>query len=66
MTDLNSFIFPKNKKIKFNRYTKIVSTGSFLPEKIITNEDIIRANDLKVTDNVIRKTIGVTNRREAE
>ena len=66
MTNINEYIFPKNKKIKFNRYSKIISTGSHLPDRVVTNDDIIRENSLKVTDSVIRKTIGVANRREAE
>jgi len=66
MINSNDFIFPRNKKIKYNRFSKIISTGSYLPKKEITNQEIIEANDLKITDSVIRKTVGVKRRREAE
>jgi 3-oxoacyl-[acyl-carrier-protein] synthase-3 len=62
----NNYFFPKNKRIKYNRYSEIVSTGAYLPKKNISNQEKINANNLKVTDKVIQKTVGVQNRREAE
>lgn len=63
---MNNYSFPELKKRIFNRHCKILSTGSFFPETVVTNDQIIRDYDHKVTDVVIRKTVGVRERRVAE
>lgn len=62
----NNFIFPDYKKKYFRKFSKIVSTAAYLPEKTITNDDIINKNKLAMKDSVIRKSIGVHQRRVAE
>lgn len=59
------FIFPDNKKKYFRKFSKIISTAAYLPDKIVTNEDIINKNNLAMKDSVIRKSIGVNQRRIA-
>ncbi|PYG85778.1 3-oxoacyl-[acyl-carrier-protein] synthase-3 [Ruminiclostridium sufflavum DSM 19573] len=62
----NNFVFPTNKKKYFRKFSKVISVAAYLPEKAVTNEDIIRDNKLAVKDSVIRKSIGVYKRRIAE
>jgi len=37
----NDIRFPEIKPLKIERYAKIVSTGVGLPERVVTNQDII-------------------------
>ncbi|MBN1480040.1 ketoacyl-ACP synthase III [candidate division KSB1 bacterium] len=59
----SDFQFPAYKKRSIRRFCKIIATGSYVPERIVTNQEIIDANKLSVTDAVIRKSIGVEERR---
>ena len=60
------FIFPEYKKRNIKKYSKIIATAAYFPDRVVTNQDIIDANQLPVTDVVIRKTLGVEKRRIAE
>ena len=60
------YCFPKSKKKKINRYCKILSTASFFPEKVVSNEDIIKRNDLKLKSEAIKKSLGVDKRHIAD
>lgn len=59
------YIFPEYKKRNIKQNSKIIATASFFPEAVVTNQDIIEAHQLAVTDVAIRKTLGVANRRVA-
>lgn len=61
----SDFIFPEYKKRNIKLHSKIMATASYFPETVQTNPDIIEANQLMVTDTVIRKTLGVEKRRVA-
>lgn len=61
-----NYSFPKWKKKRFKRFAKICGTASFFPEKRVTNQDIIEASGLPMTDIVIKKTLGIAERREAD
>jgi len=60
------FYFPKNKRKNITRFCKILSTASFFPEKVLTNEEIIEKNSLPFKSSVIEKTIGVKTRHIAD
>lgn len=60
------FCFPSNKKRTVNRYCKILATASFIPEKVINNEEIIAKYDLPFKNDVIVKATGVEKRHIAE
>lgn len=60
------FCFPKNKRKNISRFCKILSTASFFPDNILTNEEIIENNSLPFKSSVIEKTIGVKTRRVAD
>ncbi len=61
-----NFIFPENKKKYFKKFSKIKSVAAYLPEKVVTNDDIINTNRLTMKDSVIRKSIGTYQRRVAD
>jgi 3-oxoacyl-[acyl-carrier-protein] synthase-3 len=56
------FRFPEFKKRNIRRQSRIVATASYFPENVLTNQDIIQANDLPVTDAVVKKTLGMDRR----
>jgi 3-oxoacyl-[acyl-carrier-protein] synthase-3 len=58
--------FPEYRKRYIRNQSQIIATASYFPDKVVTNQDIIEANRLPVTDVVIRKTLGVENRRVVE
>lgn len=61
----NKFIFPDYKKKNIKQHSKIAATATYFPETVVTNQEIIDTNKLSVTDSVIRKTLGVEERRVA-
>lgn len=62
----NDFVFPKNRQIKYNRFSKILATGSYLPKREVSNQEIIESNNFQLNEKVIAKTVGVNSRRKAE
>lgn len=62
----SNFSFPNNKKKQINKFCKILSTGSYVPEQSITNEEIISKYQLPFKSDAIVKTIGVHKRHLAE
>lgn len=64
---MNSKIqFPPHKKRNIKRFSKIVATGAYVPERVLSNQQIIDEYNLAITDAVIRKSIGVEQRRAVE
>lgn len=57
--------FPSLKQRSYTQSTRIVATGSALPSTTVDNAQIIKQSGLMVTDAMVRKTIGVTERRVA-
>jgi len=61
----NNFIFPEYKKRNIKQHSQIIATAAYFPDTVVTNQQIIDANQLMVTDTAIRKTLGVAERRIA-
>jgi 3-oxoacyl-[acyl-carrier-protein] synthase-3 len=59
------YLFPEYRPRYLRRHCRILATGSYLPDRVVTNQEIIEAGTLPVTDLVIRKTLGVEQRRVA-
>jgi len=57
------FIFPEYTKRNIRRQSRIIATASYFPDNVLTNQDIIQAGDLPVTDAVVKKTLGMERRR---
>lgn len=62
----SGFIFPAVRRRVIRRYSQIVASATFFPECVVSNQAIIDANQLPVTDLAVRKTLGVAQRRVAE
>ncbi|MFP4015586.1 MAG: 3-oxoacyl-ACP synthase III family protein [Halanaerobiales bacterium] len=58
--------FPQKKRKNINRYCKIICTGSYLPEKIISNDEIIKEYELPFKSTAISNVTGVKTRHVAE
>jgi 3-oxoacyl-[acyl-carrier-protein] synthase-3 len=63
---MTPFAFPPLRPRVIRRHARIVATGAYLPPRTVTNAEIIAAGGLNVTDNVIRKTLGVDRRHVAD
>lgn len=63
---LSKFDFPKGREKYYSRYCRILSTSSYLPERVIHNEEIISQGRLSLKNKVIIKTIGVETRHIAD
>jgi 3-oxoacyl-[acyl-carrier-protein] synthase-3 len=61
-----NYVFPEYKKRNIKQPCKIIATASYFPDRVMTNQDIVDANQLGVTDIAVRKTLGVEKRRVAE
>ncbi len=61
-----NYIFPEYKKRNIKQHCQIIATASYFPDRMVSNQEIIDANQIPVTDVVIQKTLGVERRRVAE
>jgi 3-oxoacyl-[acyl-carrier-protein] synthase-3 len=59
------YVFPELRPRRIRQHSRILATAAYLPERVVTNQQIIDANHLPVTDVAIRKTLGVETRRVA-
>ena len=64
--NLEAISYPEYRKRHIRRHSKIIATATYFPDRVVTNQEIIDANQLSVTDIAVRKTLGVENRRVAE
>lgn len=61
---MNTIIkYPPIRDLEVSRYAKILSTGSYLPDNIVTNEDIIKRYNLIATDRAVKYSLGISERR---
>ena len=59
----NKLIYPQIQKLNVNGFARIVSTGIGLPERTMTNQDIIDRYHLFATDRAVQYTLGIKERR---
>lgn len=59
----NTLTYPPIQKLNVNRFARIVSTGIGLPEKVMTNQNIIDRYQLFATDRAVQYTLGIKERR---
>lgn len=62
---LSTLNYPDCKPLAIDRYAKILSTSVFVPEKVVSNDDIIKRYDLIATDRAVQYSIGIKERRYA-
>jgi 3-oxoacyl-[acyl-carrier-protein] synthase-3 len=66
MMNTNAYSFPEFRRRYIRQHSQIIATASVFPDRVMTNQEIIDAGRLPVTDVVIRKTLGVEMRRVAQ
>jgi len=60
-----NYSFPPGRRKRISRFCKILASASFVPETIVTNDDIISKHGLPFKSRVIVKSIGVEKRHVA-
>lgn len=60
------FEFPDSAPLKPELSCQIISTAAYLPEKRVTNDEIIEKMNLSISDKAVRSTIGTVERRIVE
>ena len=58
--------YPRIKPLKIKQQAQIISTGIALPERVITNQDIIDTYDIRATDRAVQYSLGIKERRWAQ
>ena len=61
-----AYCFPEKKRKEISRFSKILATGSYIPEKTVINDEIISKNELPFRSSVIFKATGVEKRHIAD
>lgn len=59
-------LFPEIKPLKLERQAKIISMGTGLPKRIVTNQHIIDDYQLIATSRAVEYSLGIQERRWAE
>ncbi len=62
----SSKAYPDIRSLSLRRNAKIISTGAGLPEKKVTNQDLIDKFDLIASDRAVQFSIGITERRQID
>lgn len=55
--------FPEIRSLNIDRYAKILSTGTGIPDGIVTNQDIIDKYKITATDRAVQYSLGIKERR---
>lgn len=59
----DTLAFPEVRPLNVNRYAKILSTGIGIPEKVVTNTDLIESYNIMATDRAVQYSLGIKERR---
>lgn len=62
----SSKTYPDIRPLRLKRNAKFIATGTGLPEKVVTNQDIIDKFDLIASDRAVQFSIGISERRQIE
>lgn len=52
--------------LQIERYARVLSTSVVVPERVVTNDDIIKRYDLIATDRAVQYSLGIAERRYAD
>ena len=63
MTTTEPIEFPMARPLRITKHAKILSTGMFVPQNVVTNDDIIKRWDLIATDRAVKYSLGINERR---
>lgn len=60
----SDLIYPEATPFDIDRHGQIIATGSYVPEKVVTNDDIIKEHDVFATARAVEFATGVKERRQ--
>lgn len=63
---MNNIIYPPIQNLRVDRYARVASTGIGLPQRVVTNQEIIDRYHLFATDRAVQYTLGIKERRWVE
>jgi 3-oxoacyl-[acyl-carrier-protein] synthase-3 len=63
MKMMRDIVYPLAQRLAVDRFARIVSTGIGLPERVVTNQEIIDRYNLFATDRAVQYTLGIKERR---
>jgi 3-oxoacyl-[acyl-carrier-protein] synthase-3 len=63
---LSTLKYPDCKPLNLQRHARILSSSVCVPERVVTNDDIIKQHDLIATDRAVQYSIGIQERRYAD
>ncbi|RPI03466.1 MAG: ketoacyl-ACP synthase III [Calditrichaeota bacterium] len=63
---LSTLTYPEPVLSDFHRFSRILATSYYVPEQIVSNDDIIRQHDLIATDRAVQYSLGIKERRYAD
>ena len=52
--------------LQIERYARVLSTSVVVPDRVVTNDDIIKRYDLIATDRAVQHSLGIAERRYAD
>lgn len=58
--------YPGIREVKYTRHAQLLGTGEGMPEKIVTNQDIIDQFNLIASDRAVQYSIGIKERRAVQ
>jgi 3-oxoacyl-[acyl-carrier-protein] synthase III len=61
-----TFRFPPPRPWLARRHCRILSHGDFLPDRTVSNREIVERHGHKVADAIVRRTVGVASRHVAD
>ncbi len=63
---LSKLTYPDARPLDTERFARVLSTSVCLPERVVTNKDIIKKHDLIATDRAVQFAVGIKERRYAD
>lgn len=71
MTELDKMVgstmqYPPGRQLCLRRNARILGTGAGLPEKVVTNQDLIDELGLLATDRAVQFSVGIRERRRGD
>lgn len=59
----SSVVYPPIQSLAVERFARVVSTGVGVPDRVVSNQDIIDRYNLFATDRAVQYTLGIKERR---
>ncbi len=63
---LSTMHYLECRPLNIQRYATVLSTSVCVPDRVVTNDDIIKRYDLIATDRAVQYSLGIQERRYAE